>query len=101
MSAPSTISVLALEMSRPVSMMVVQTRTSKRFSQKSTMICSSRLSDICPCATSTRASGTSSRIFAAVRSIVETRLCTKNTWPSRMSSRRIAAEVCLSVYGPT
>ena len=35
------------------------------------------------------------------RLIDETRLCTKNTWPSRSSSRRMAAATCLSEYGPT
>ena len=48
-----------------------------------------------------RASGTSSASCAATRLIDETRLCTKNTWPSRSSSRRIAAPTCLSLYGPT
>ena len=52
---------LALEMSRPVSTIVVQTSTSNRFSQKSTMTCSSWCSPIWPCATAIRASGTSSR----------------------------------------
>src|SRR5664279_5423274 len=51
-------------MSRPVSMIVVQTRTSKRFSQKSTTTCSSRCSAIWPWAVATRASGTSSRVQA-------------------------------------
>ena len=65
------------------------------------MTCSSACSFICPCAVCIRASGTSSRIFAATRSIDSTRLCTKKTWPSRSSSRRIAAATCLSSYGPT
>ncbi len=30
-----------------------------------------------------------------------TRLCTKKTCPSRSSSRRIAAEICLGSYAPT
>ena len=54
--------------------MVVQTSTSKVFSQKSSITCSSWCSPICPCATATRASGTSSRIFAAAFSIDCTRL---------------------------
>ena len=95
------IRVFALAMSSPVSMMVVETSTSNRFSQKSTMICSRRDSPILPWATSTRASGTSSRRCAATLSIEETRLCTKNTCPSRISSRRIAAVTCWSVFGPT
>ena len=67
---------LALEMSRPVSTIVVQTSTSNRFSQKSTMTCSSWCSFIFPCATATRASGTSSMSRDAVRSIESTLLCT-------------------------
>ncbi len=67
---------LALEMSRPVSTIVVQTSTSNRFSQKSTMTCSSWCSPIFPCATAILASGTSSRSLAAVRSIESTLLCT-------------------------
>ncbi len=76
MSPRSTISVLALEMSRPVSTIVVQTRTSYSFSQKPSMIFSSLSSFIWPCAVTTRASGTSSRILRAARSMEETRLCT-------------------------
>ena len=95
------IRVFALAMSRPVSMMVVDTSTSNLRSQKSTMTCSSRASPILPWATTTRASGTSSRISAATLSMEETRLCTKNTWPSRISSRRTAAVTCWLVLGPT
>ena len=84
-------SVLALEMSRPVSTIVVQTSTSNRFSQKSSTTCSSLCSPILPWAAAMRASGTSSRMRAAAFSIVDTLLCTKKTWPSRSSSRRIAA----------
>ena len=32
---------------------------------------------------------------------VGTRLCTKNTWPSRSSSRRIASDTARSSYSPT
>ncbi len=95
------ISVFALAMSMPVSMIVVETSTSNLRSQKSTITCSSTLSVSWPCATAMRASGTSSAICAATRLIDDTRLCTKNTWPSRSSSRRIAAATCLSLYGPT
>ena len=76
-------------------MIVVETSTSNLRSQKSTMICSSTCSLSWPCATAMRASGTSSASCAATRLIDETRLCTKNTWPSRSSSRRIAAATCL------
>ena len=81
-------------------MMVVETSTSARRSQKSSITCSSRDSLIWPCAVTTRASGTSSRRWAAVFSMVPTRLCTKNTWPSRASSRRMAAFTCASSWGP-
>ncbi len=76
MSARSRMSVFALEMSRPVSMIVVQTRTSSSFSQNARITWSSWCSFILPCATPTRASGTSSRSRDAVRSIVSTLLCT-------------------------
>ncbi len=66
----------ALEMSRPVSTIVVVTRTSERFSQKSTMTRSSWCSAIFPCAVAIRASGTSSASRAAARSIDSTLLCT-------------------------
>src|SRR6202012_4361566 len=52
-------------MSRPDSTMVVATSTSYLPSQKSTMIASSWCSFIWPCATATRASGTSSATRAA------------------------------------
>src|SRR5664279_1791262 len=63
------ISVFALAMSMPVSMIVVVTSTSNLPSQKSTMTCSSTLSGNCPWATATRASGTSSDTCAATRLI--------------------------------
>ena len=94
------ISVFADWMFRPDSMIVVQTRTSARRSQKSSMTCSSWRSFIWPCAVTIRASGIRPRSCAAVFSIVPTRLCTKNTWPSRASSRRIAALTCALSYGP-
>ena len=81
--------------------MVVHTSTSKRRSQKSTIICSRRDSLMRPWAVAMRASGTSLPISAATSSMSATRLCTKNTCPSRMSSRRIAAVIWLSVRGPT
>ena len=67
-------SVFAVEMSRPASTIVVQTRTSARRSQKSTITCSRACSFIWPCATATRASGTASAIRLAVFSIELTRL---------------------------
>ncbi len=88
-------------MSIPDSMIVVQTSTSNLRSQKSRTTCSRLPSSIWPCAIAMRASGTSARNLRATTSMSITRLCTKKTCPSRMSSRRIAAETCLSVYGPT
>ena len=69
-------SVLAVEMSSPASMIVVQTSTSARRSQKSIMTCSRRCSLIWPCAVTTRASGTSSAIRRDALSMLCTRLCT-------------------------
>ena len=48
-----------------------------------------------------RASGTSSRSSCARCSILCTRLCTQNTWPSRNSSRRIASVETRSSSSPT
>src|SRR5665647_1949113 len=93
--------VFALAMSRPVSMMVVETSTSNLRSQKSTTTCSSCASGSWPWATAIRASGTSSARWAATRLMLDTRLCTTKIWPSRSSSRRIAAATWRSEYGPT
>lgn len=81
--------------------MVVETSRSYSRSQKPTMIFSSWCSSARPCATAMRASGTSSLSLAATRLIEATRLCTKKIWPSRISSRRMAAPICFSSYGPT
>ena len=88
-------------MSSPDSTIVVQTRTSKSFSQKPTMTRSRVSSVICPWPIATRASGTSSRSRLAARSMESTRLWMKKTWPSRSSSRRMAAATCFSSYAPT
>ena len=101
MSARSTTRVFTVGMSMPDSMIVVQTRTSYWPSQKSRTTRSSRPSSICPWATATRASGTSSRSRAATRSMSCTRLWTKKTWPSRSSSRRIDSPTARSSYSPT
>ena len=69
-------SVLALEMSRPVSTIVVHTSTSISLSQKAWMTSSSWCSLIFPWATPTRASGTSSARRAETRSMSPTRLWT-------------------------
>ena len=73
-SARSTIRVLTLGMSSPDSIMVVHTRTSLLPSAKSAMTLSSVSSGIWPRPTVTVASGTMSRIFSAVASILRTRL---------------------------
>ncbi len=58
----------------PDSTIVVDTRTSNSFSQKSTTTFSSWVSPICPCAVAIRASGTRSFSRAAALSIDSTRL---------------------------
>ena len=97
----STIRVLALAISRPVSTMVVHTNTSYSRSQNPWTVRSNTSSLIWPCATTIRASGTRFRSSRAFFSISDTLLCTKNTWPSRNNSRRIAAAICLSSCAPT
>ncbi len=37
----------------------------------------------------------------ATASMFWTQLCTKNTWPSRSSSRRMASTTAASSYSPT
>ena len=74
MSARSTISVFACGMSRPDSMIVVVTSTSKSPRRKRIITSSSLRSGIWPCATPTRSSGTHSRTRIAASSIVSTRL---------------------------
>ena len=74
LSASWMIIVLTLEISSPVSMIVVDTSTSISPLIKSYMIFSSSRSFICPCANATLASGTSDAILFAVSTIVLTRL---------------------------
>ena len=83
--------VLALGMSSPDSMIVVQTSTSYSPRANASITCSSCPSPIWPCATTMRACGSSWRSCSACASIVSTRLWTKNTCPPRSSSRRIAS----------
>jgi hypothetical protein len=87
--------VLALEMSRPDSTIVVHTSTSNCFSQKSSTTCSSALAHL---AVGRGDAGLGDELAqgGAARSIDSTRLWTKNTWPSRSSSRRMAAVICFS-----
>ena len=75
---------------QPLSMITLQTSTSASRSQNFIICFSRSSSSIWPCATTTRASGSSSCSHAACRSIVATRLWTQKTWPSRRSSRRTA-----------
>ena len=71
--------VLALGISKPLSMIVVLTSTSASPLTKRVMTFSSSSSAICPCPTRIRASGTSAFILSAMASMVETRLCKKYT----------------------
>jgi hypothetical protein len=77
-------------MSMPDSMIVVQTSTSKRLPEVDDDLLERALVHLAV-GDAMRASGTSSRSRAAAFSMSRTRLCTKNTWPSRSSSRRIAS----------
>jgi len=74
MSARSTISVFAVGMSMPLSMIDVVTSTSASPARNESITVSRARSFICPCATSTRALGASSRTCSAAPSIVSTRL---------------------------
>ena len=78
--------VFALGMSRPDSMIVVQTRTSVVPPAKASITFSSW-----PWPTAIRTPGSSWRSCSAWASIVSTRLWTKKTCPPRSSSRRIAS----------
>ena len=93
--------VLALGTSRPDSTIIVLTRMSSSPVTKRCITSSSGVDAICPCATPTRARGASARTRAAMVSIVSTRLCTKNTWPPRSSSRAIASSSSPSSHGST
>ena len=72
-------------------MIVVHTSTSYSPRAKASITRSSSPSAIWPWAASMRACGSSWRSWSACASIVSTRLWTKNTWPPRSSSRRIAS----------
>ena len=90
-------SVLALEMSRPVSTIVVQTSTSNRFSQKSTHDLLELVLAHLPVGHGDP--GLGHELAEAGRGPLDrldTLLWTKKTWPSRSSSRRIAAVICFS-----
>ena len=83
-------------------MIVVETSTSNLRSQKSTTTCSST------CSPQLAVRDGDARLRHELGELrrdpldrLPTRLCTKKTWPSRSSSRRIAAATCLSEYGPT
>ena len=92
--------VLAFGMSRPDSTIVVHTSTSKLLLPEADHhLLQGVLVHLPVPDARSRASGTSSRSRAAARSIESTRLCTKKTWPSRSSSRRMAAAICFSSYG--
>jgi len=94
-SARSRISVFAFGMSRPLSTIVVETRTSELLLPEVDDHCSSACSFICPCASAPAppapARGSSSRPGRSTRPVVH-----EEHLPSRSSSRRIAAATCLS-----
>ena len=71
--------VLALGISKPLSMIVVLTSTSASPLTKRVMTFSNSSSAICPWPTRIRASGTSVFNLRATSSMVETRLCKKYT----------------------
>jgi hypothetical protein len=82
--------VFAFGMSSPFSTMVVASSTSNLRAMKSSMARSSTSSFIWPWPITTRASGTSRCTSVPIEKIDSTRLCTKNTWPPRSISLRIA-----------
>ena len=83
--------VFARGISRPFSIIVVETSTSASSRINCSITFSSSVSRICPCPTTTRAFGTSRLTMAASEIMDSTRLCTKNTCPSRASSSSIDA----------
>src|SRR4051812_32997648 len=94
-------SVFACGMSIPDSMIVVETSTSASPRRKECIRSSSSLSRIWPCATRKRSPGQSCCSCSARSSIVSTRLCRKNAWPSRSASRSSASFTSSSSYSPT
>ena len=78
-------------MSRPDSTMAVDTSASAWPVTNFTMVASSSRSFICPCPITIRASGTSSCRKRVIDTSDWMRLCTKNTWPPRSSSRSSAS----------
>ena len=88
-------------MSRPDSMMLVQTSTSASPRRNCTIRSSSARSSSWPWATTKRSLGHRPRRRSAVSSIVSTRLCRKNACPPRAASRSSAWRTSSSSYSPT
>ena len=85
----------------PDSMIEVETSTSASPRRKAIMRSSSCFSSICPWATVNVSFGHSERSRSAVSSMSSTRLCRKNAWPSRATSRSSACLTSCSSYSPT
>ena len=87
----------ALETSKPVSTILVHTKTSYFLSKKSNNEVSNWSGGICPCAITTFASGTKARTISAACGSVCTRLCIKKTCPPRYNSYSIASRISVSL----
>ena len=93
--------VFALGISRPVSIMVVDSNTSYLWYIKSIMTFSSFASVICPWPMAILASGTRFWSSLYIDSIFSTLLKTKKTWPSLSISLSIASLTRLLLYSKT
>ena len=82
-------------------MIVVQTSTSVFPAINRAITASSSSASIWPWPISTLACGQRCTIRSRTRSMLATRLCKKNTWPCRSSSRSIAARMIRSSYADT
>ena len=90
--------VFAFGISRPLSMMVVESSTSASPLTNVVITSSSSSASIWPWPTTMRACGSSVCNFARIVSIVITRLCRKKTCPPRFSSRWMASRITRSSY---
>src|SRR6267378_3831184 len=93
--------VLAVGISIPLSMIVEHSSTLERCAVNSRITRSSSRSRIWPCATATRASGSSRMRRSRMRSMLSTSLCRKYTWPPRFSSRSTASRISPSDQAAT
>ena len=83
MSARCTIMVLAVAISRPDSMMVVESSTSQERSRNALITSSSCVGGSCPCATATFTSGTCVARNVAISGRSLMRGTMKKLWPPR------------------